>query len=103
MSTLNKSTDGKVSVVATIRAKSGHEADVRKAFGALVEPARKEAGCLSYQLLEDKYYTGSFFTFEEWESEQLLNEHLTRIKEGLDKAKAWLQEDVRICIVKPVI
>ena len=103
MSLLNKDVDGKSSVVATIRAKSGHESNVRESFGALVEPARKEAGCLSYQLLEDKYYTGSFFTFEEWESEQYLNEHLGRIKEGLDKSKAWLQEDVRICIVKPVI
>ncbi len=102
MSVLSKEPDEKISVVATTRAKSGHEADVRKVFGSLVAPARKEAGCISYQLLEDKY-TGSFFTFEEWESERHLHEHLGRIKEGLDKSKAWLQEDVRICIVKPVI
>jgi len=103
VSLFHSNADSKITVVATIRAKSGHEADVRKAFAALVEPARLEAGCLSYQLLEDKYYTGSFFTFEEWTSEQLLEEHLARIKEGLNKSKAWLQEDVRICVVKPVI
>ena len=98
---IGQAADERISVVATIRAKSGHESDVRKSFGALVAPARKEAGCLSYQLLEDKYYTGSFFTFEEWESEELLNEHLARIKDGLNQSKAWLQEDVRICIVRP--
>src|ERR1700712_5078916 len=90
----------KISVVAQIRAKSGHESDVRSMFEKIVGPSQKEDGCLKYQLYEDKYYTGSFFTYEEWESEEALNTHLTVNKEGLNKAKALLREDLSISILK---
>ncbi len=74
---MNSPTDAKerISVVATIRAKSGCENEVRTAFQAVAGPAQQEAGCISYQLLKDKYYTGSFFTVEEWESEEYLDAH----------------------------
>jgi quinol monooxygenase YgiN len=35
----------KISVVAQIRAKSGHEDEVRKMLTSLVEPSQKEPGC----------------------------------------------------------
>jgi quinol monooxygenase YgiN len=90
----------KISVVAQIRAKSGHEDEVRKAFEAVVGPSQKEAGCIAYHLLEDKHYTGSFFTYEEWESEAALETHLTVNKDALNAAKALLREDLRISVLK---
>ncbi len=92
----------KITVVAQIRAKSGHEDEVRKAFTAVVGPSQKEAGCISYHLFEDKHYTGSFFTVEEWESEEALDTHLRVNKGALDKAKALLREDLRISVLKLV-
>ena len=87
-------------MIAQIRAKSGHEDDVRSAFEKVVGPSQKEAGCLSYQLFEDKHYTGSFFTVEEWETEEALETHLRVNKAALDKAKALLREDLRINVLK---
>ena len=94
--------NGKISVVAQIRAKSGHEDDVRSMFESVVGPSQKENGCLKYNLYEDKHYTGSFFTYEEWESEQALETHLEVNKEALNKAKALLREDLRISVLKLV-
>ena|ERR1700712_1012057 len=91
---------GKISVIARIRAKSGHEDEVRSMFEKLVEPSQKEAGCIKYNVFEDKHYTGSFFTYEEWESEEALETHLSVNKEGLNKAKALLREDLSISILK---
>ena len=90
----------KIGVIAQIRAKSGHEDEVRKGLKALVAPTHKEPGCISYALFEDKYYTGSFTTVEEWESEEALEQHLRVHKAELDKAKALLREEMRINVVK---
>lgn len=95
-------TGREISVIATTRAKSGEESTVRKGFASLVEPSRKEPGCLRYDVFEDQHYTGRFFTYEEWASEEALNTHLTVNKASLDKVKAMLAEDLRISILKPV-
>ncbi len=91
-----------ISVIATTRAKSGHEDAVRKGFTGLIGPSRKEPGCLRYDILEDKHYTGRFFTYEEWESEEALHTHLHVNKASLDKVKALLAEDLRISVLKQV-
>jgi len=93
-------TGEKISVIATIRAKSGHEAEVRTAMESLPGPSRKEAGCLKYDVFEDKYYTGSFFTYEEWASEAALETHLAGAKSALNKLKALLREEMVISVVK---
>ena len=92
----------KISVIATTRAKSGHEDKVREGFASLVGPSRKEPGCLKYDVLEDVHYTGRFYTHEEWESEEALHTHLHVNKAALDKVKALLAEDLRISVLKPV-
>ena len=90
----------RISVVAQLRAKSGHEDEVRSGLEKLVQPSQKEAGCLIYHVLEDKHYPGSFFTHEEWESEEALEEHLRVNKDGLNAVKALLREDLRISVLK---
>jgi quinol monooxygenase YgiN len=96
----NSATAAKITVVAQIRAKSGHEDEVRSAFTKVVGPSQKEAGCIKYNLYEDKHYTGSFFTIEEWESEEALEVHLQVNKEALNRAKTLLREDLRISVLK---
>ena len=90
----------RISVIAQIRAKSGHEDTVRTLFEGLAAPSRKETGCLKYDVFEDKHYTGSFYTYEEWESEAALDTHLAVNKAGLDKAKSLLREELRISVLK---
>ena len=103
MSIFGKSDGGsseKISVVGEIRAKSGHENEVRTMLEGITGPSQKEAGCLQYHVFEDKYYPGSFFTYEEWESEAALEKHLAGAKDTLNKIKSLLREDLRISILK---
>ena len=51
-------------------------------------------------MFEDKYYTGSFYTYEEWESESALETHLAGAKDALNKAKALLREEMTISVLK---
>ena len=94
--------DGRISVVAQLRAKSGHEDELRSALAKLAGPSRKEPGCLKYEVFEDKHYIGSFFTCEEWESEGALDTHLATNKSALNNAKSLLREDLRISVLTPV-
>ena len=98
----NSETGDRISVVAQLRAKSGHEDEVRSMLEKLVQPSQKEAGCLTYHVLEDRHYPGSFFTYEEWKSEDDLDEHLRVNREGLNRVKALLREDLRISVLETV-
>lgn len=97
-----KNDDGRISVVGQLRAKSGHEDELRSALAKLAGPSRNEDGCIKYEVFEDVYYTGSFYTVEEWESEAALDTHLATNKRALNQAKALLREDFRVGILKPV-
>jgi len=58
----------RISVIAEIKAKAGHEEEIRVILHELVAPSRAEPGCELYHLLEDKKHPGSFSTYEEWDS-----------------------------------
>ena len=93
-------TEQRISVIAQIHAKAGSEDKVRSIVEKLVEPSLKEPGAIVYKVLEDKHYPGSFFTYEEWESEAALDQHLLVNKEALNGLKALLQQDLRISVLK---
>lgn len=96
----SKEKTSKISVVAQAKAKSNHEDKVRTLFEGLVAASLKEPGCLKYSVFEDAHYPGSFFTYEEWEDEAALDAHLQVNREGLNQAKALLQQDLRISVLK---
>ena len=89
-----------ITVMGYARAKSGHEDDVRKALETFVEPARREEGCVSYELFEDLYYVGSFYTVEEWASEHALETHVKVQKPDMNKLLPLLSDEIRISVVK---
>ncbi len=94
-------TDQKISVIAQIHAKAGNEDRVRSIVEKLVEPSLREPGAIAYKVFEDKHYPGSFFTYEEWESEAALDQHLLVNKEALNGLKTLLQQDLRISVLQP--
>jgi quinol monooxygenase YgiN len=53
----------------------------------LIEPTRKEAGCISYELLQNKQDPTDLTFVEEWESDAALDAHLAteHIREALSK------------------
>jgi len=62
-------------VVARIKAKRETVGEVRELLRGLVEPTRKESGCISYELLQNTKDPTDFTFVEEWESEAALESH----------------------------
>jgi quinol monooxygenase YgiN len=62
-------------VVARIKAKPEKVGEVRELLSGLVEPTRKESGCISYDLLQNTDDPTDFTFVEEWESEAALESH----------------------------
>ncbi len=65
-----------LTVVARVRAKPGKEEQVREALMALVEPTRKEAGCINYDLHRSQEDAALFLFHENWISREALDKHL---------------------------
>lgn len=65
-----------VTVVAAFQAKPGKEAALKAALTALVEPTRREAGCLNYDLHQLPEDPARFLFHENWTSRAHLDAHL---------------------------
>jgi quinol monooxygenase YgiN len=65
-----------LTVVAHIRAQAGKEDELRQALLGLVDPTRKEDGCVQYDLHEETGEPGRFVFYENWTSREHLDRHL---------------------------
>ena len=68
--------ENQVSVVARIKAREGKEDELREETLKLIEPTRSEEGCLNYDLHQGTEDPSIFFFYENWRSQQDLDEHL---------------------------
>ena len=64
-----------VTVVARFRAKAGQESRLRQELQRLLAPTRAEAGCMSYDLHESTSDPALFLFYENWASQEALDEH----------------------------
>ena len=64
-----------VILVARVKAKEGKEDAVKKALGSMVEPTRKEEGCIHYILHQEKGDKTNFMFYEVWASGDALKQH----------------------------
>jgi quinol monooxygenase YgiN len=62
-------------LTAMVKAKPGQEEAVKKVLVALVEPTRKEPGCLCYNLHQSKSDKAQFMFYEQWASKKALDTH----------------------------
>jgi quinol monooxygenase YgiN len=69
-------TEERIQVVAQIFAQAEQEARLKALLLELVEPTRKEAGCLSYQLWQSPVAPTEFVFVEEWVSLEAMEAHL---------------------------
>ena len=60
--------DTSLRVIAHARAKTEHVAQVREILSELVEPTRRELGCLSYELFQNNSDPADFVFVEKWAS-----------------------------------
>jgi len=76
-------------VVARILALPDKVEEVRAVLSELIEPTRREQGCISYELLQNNADATDFTFVEEWESDSALDAHIATLH--LQKAVAALQ------------
>ncbi|MEG3843421.1 putative quinol monooxygenase [Microcoleus sp. herbarium14] len=63
-------------VVARLAAFPDKVAELKSLLLSIIEPTRKEAGCIKYELLQNQADPTDFTFVEEWESAALLEQHL---------------------------
>jgi quinol monooxygenase YgiN len=66
-----------LTVIAYMRAAPGKREELRAALEALIEPTRREKGCVNYDLHQSAEDPDRFFFYENWESGNDLDAHLT--------------------------
>jgi quinol monooxygenase YgiN len=64
-----------LTVVAEMVAKPGKEDALRQQLVGLVEPTRKEEGCVQYDLHVSTSERGRFVFYENWTSREMLDKH----------------------------
>ncbi|MBI4965082.1 MAG: antibiotic biosynthesis monooxygenase [Desulfomonile tiedjei] len=84
--------DSKVTILALIKAKPGMEETVKQGLLALLEPTRKEAGCINYDLHQSTGNKGLFMFYENWRSKKDLDEHvrMPHMKDFMSKGREVL-------------
>ena len=81
-------------VVARVKALPDKVDATRSILIALIVPTRKESGCISYELLQNKKDPTDFTFVEEWESDASLDSHMatTHLAEAVSKLTGLLAE-----------
>ncbi|MBV6471582.1 antibiotic biosynthesis monooxygenase [Nitrospirales bacterium NOB] len=69
---------GAVRVVARVLAKQNKVEELHAILRGLFGPTRREAGCLSYELLRNEADPTDFTFIETWSSRAAMEAHLTR-------------------------
>ena len=65
-----------LTVVAHVKARPGMERQVRQELLSLVQPSRKDEGCISYALHQSVENLSQFYFHENWTSKECLDRHL---------------------------
>lgn len=90
--------EGRVTVVARVRAKSGMEDRFAEEMEPLVEASRSDAGCINYDLHRGLEDPSMFVLYENWSSNQALDGHLGQphVQEWLGKLEDLADGEVEI-------
>lgn len=88
-----------VRVVARLIARADGVEEVRAALIALVAPSRRESGCISYELFQNRAVETDFTVLEQWETDAALDAHLetAHFREAASKLQGILacEPDIR--------
>ena len=89
-------TEPTLRVVARMKARAGKGSELRDLLQGLVEPTRKEPGCITYELLENNDDPGEFTFVEEWTDGKALDAHFAteHIKHALERLPELLAGDL---------
>lgn len=79
-----------VRVVARVTSQADKVDELKAILLTLVAPTRREPGCVSYQLLQDKSDAAEFVCIEEWANDAAIDAHMTtaHVQEVFSKAQS---------------
>jgi quinol monooxygenase YgiN len=91
--------DTPLRVIARARAKTEHVAKVREILSALVDPTRRESGCLSYELLQNSSDPTDFVFVEQWANAAAEQAHFAtpHLLSTLQRLVGLLASEPEIC------
>ena len=88
-----------IRIVAKVVANPDSVDQVCSILSDLVEPTRKESGCISYELLQNRTDPTDFIFVEEWATDAAIDAHLTtkHIRDALTKLPGLIsgEPDIR--------
>ncbi len=92
--------DKKVTVLARFKAKEGMEEKAKQAILDCVAPTRAEAACINYDLHQSKDDKRLFMLYENWQSKELLDQHLAtpHLKGLVARADELFSEPIDIAL-----
>lgn len=73
---MEKNYMSKLSVIAKIIAKKESVENVKSELLKMIEPTRKEEGCIEYSLHQDNDNPAIFVFYETWDSDLCLEKHM---------------------------
>jgi quinol monooxygenase YgiN len=86
-------------VVAGVKARSEKVNELLSILSSLVEPTRKEPGCIRYELLQNNEDPTDFTLIEEWQNDTALQSHFAtkHFKDALVKLPSFVaaEPDIR--------
>jgi quinol monooxygenase YgiN len=90
----NLMTGKKITVLALIKAGAGKEEQLRLVLESLIEPTRREAGCINYDLHRREDDQAVFMFYENWSSREAWEKHMEtdHLRGFKDKAAELLAE-----------
>ncbi|CEP03878.1 unnamed protein product (mitochondrion) [Plasmodiophora brassicae] len=73
-----------VHVISKLRIQSDKVNDAKALFNSLLVPSRAHAGCIKYNVYQDRNDPQEFAFIEEWQTEKALDDHLATdlLKQG---------------------
>jgi quinol monooxygenase YgiN len=91
--------DSFLRVIARLKAKPDQVAQAREILSALVEPTRREPGCVSYELLQSSTDPTDFVFIEQWASAAAERAHFTtpHVSSALQRLLGLLAAEPEIC------
>ncbi len=96
--------DEKITVLARLKAKLGKEEQLKEALVSLLEPTRRETGCINYDLHLGSEDKAIFMFYENWSSTKDWEAHLEsdHLKAFVSRADELLAEPLDITVWKMV-
>ncbi len=91
-----------LTVIATIKANLGMEAQMLLDLCSLLEPTQAESGCINFDLLQDPKDSCTFVLYENWESQSDLDAHfqMPYVKRVLEAYKLTLAEPIQVMLLQ---